>query len=91
MKPNLPVLGPKLGTELGEVRARARRRGDFEELDGGRFRVAGHDLEPRRGLIERDGKEGWAVAAADGLTVALDLHLDDDLLRAAACTTSSTA
>jgi isoleucyl-tRNA synthetase len=32
-------------------------------------------------LVERHGREGWAVAAADGMTVALDLHLDDDLLR----------
>ncbi len=33
-------------------------------------------------LVEREGKDGWAVAASDGLTVALDLHLDDELLRA---------
>jgi isoleucyl-tRNA synthetase len=33
-------------------------------------------------LVERQGKEGWAVAASDGLTVALDLHLDDELVRA---------
>ena len=33
-------------------------------------------------LVERHGKEGWAVAASDGVTVALDLHLDDDLVRA---------
>jgi isoleucyl-tRNA synthetase len=32
-------------------------------------------------LVERHGREGWAVAASDGMTVALDLHLDDDLLR----------
>ena len=29
--------------------------------------------------MERTEKEGWAVAAADGATVALDLELDDDL------------
>ena len=33
-------------------------------------------------LVERYGKDGWAVAASDGLTVALDLQLDDDLVRA---------
>ena len=32
-------------------------------------------------LVERHGKEGWAVAAADGVTVALDLALDDELER----------
>jgi isoleucyl-tRNA synthetase len=81
VKPNLPVLGPKLGKELGAVRA-ALQTGDFEELDDGGIRVAGHDLTRDEVLVERHGKEGWAVAAAPGLTVALDLHLDDELRRA---------
>jgi isoleucyl-tRNA synthetase len=80
VKPNLPVLGPKLGKELGAVRA-ALQSGDFEELPGGGVRAAGHELSADEVLVEREGKEGWAVAASDGLTVALDLHLDDDLLR----------
>ncbi len=80
VKPNLPVLGPKLGKELGAVRS-ALQAGDFEELPDGGIRVAGHDLTRDEVLVEREGKEGWAVAAADGLTVALELHLDDDLLR----------
>src|SRR5438067_6939694 len=80
VKPNLPVLGPKIGKELGAVRE-ALAAGDFEELGDGRFRVAGHELEPDEVLVERGGKEGWAVASADGVTVALDLTLDDDLLR----------
>jgi isoleucyl-tRNA synthetase len=80
VKPNLPVLGPKLGKELGTVRA-ALEAGDFEELPGGRFRAAGHELAPDEVLVERHGKEGWSVAASDGLTVALDLALDDELLR----------
>ncbi|HET9115011.1 MAG TPA: isoleucine--tRNA ligase [Gaiellaceae bacterium] len=79
VKPNLPVLGPKLGAELGAVRA-ALAAGEFEELPDGRFRVAGHELEPDEVLVERGGREGWAVASADGVTVALDLGLDDELL-----------
>jgi isoleucyl-tRNA synthetase len=78
MKPNLPVLGPKLGKELGAVRS-ALEAGDFEELDGGRLRVNGHELSPDEVLVERRGKEGWAVAGEDGLTVALDLALDEQL------------
>jgi isoleucyl-tRNA synthetase len=81
VKPHLPVLGPKLGKELGAVRA-ALQAGDFEELPDGGIRVAGHDLARDEVLVERQGKEGWAVAASDGLTVALDLHLDDELVRA---------
>jgi isoleucyl-tRNA synthetase len=45
VKPNLPVLGPRLGKELGAVRA-ALLAGDFEALPGGRFRAAGHELGP---------------------------------------------
>jgi isoleucyl-tRNA synthetase len=79
VKPNLPVLGPKLGPELSAVRA-ALGAGDFEELPGGRFLAAGHELEPSEVLVERGGREGWAVASGDGITVALDLGLDDELL-----------
>jgi isoleucyl-tRNA synthetase len=79
VKPNLPVLGPKLGKELGAVRA-ALAAGEFEELPEGRFRAAGHELGPDEVLVERGGREGWAVASADGVTVALDLGLDNELV-----------
>jgi isoleucyl-tRNA synthetase len=78
VKPNLPVLGPKLGAALRDVSA-ALAEGRFEALDGGRFRVDGHELEPGEVLVERVGLEGWAVAAEDGVTVALDTGLDDEL------------
>jgi isoleucyl-tRNA synthetase len=79
VRPNLPVLGPKLGAALRDVRERLAR-GEFEELDGGRFSVDGHVLEPDEVLVERVGREGWAVASEAGLTVALDMALDDELL-----------
>jgi isoleucyl-tRNA synthetase len=79
VKPNLPRLGPKLGARLADVR-RALESGDFEELDGGGFRAAGHELTAEEVLVERRGKEGWALASSDGLTVALDTHLDDELV-----------
>ena len=78
VKPNLPVLGPKLGKELAPVRA-ALEAGEFEELENGRLRVNGHELSPEEVLVERRGKEGWAVAGENGLTVALDLALDEEL------------
>ncbi len=80
VRPNLPVLGPKLGKELGAVRA-ALEAGDFEALPGGGFSAAGHELGPDEVLVERQGKEGFAVASADSVTVALDTELDDELLR----------
>jgi isoleucyl-tRNA synthetase len=79
VKPNLPKLGPKLGRELGAVRE-ALAAGEFEELPDGRFRVGEHELEPDEVLVERGGREGWAVASGDGVTVALDLGLDDELV-----------
>jgi len=78
VRPNLPALGPKLGKELGPVRA-ALEAGEFEELPDGGFEAAGHDLSMDEVLVERTGKEGWAVAGADGVTVALDTALDDEL------------
>ena len=78
VKPHLPVLGPKLGKELGAVRT-ALAAGEFEQLEGGGFRVLGHDLGPDEVLVERSGKEGWAVASDEGVTVALDTTLDAEL------------
>jgi isoleucyl-tRNA synthetase len=78
VKPNLPVLGPKLGKELGPLRS-ALAAGEFEELEGGRFRVGDRELQPDEVLVERRGKEGWAVASEDGVTVALDTRLDAEL------------
>jgi isoleucyl-tRNA synthetase len=78
VKPHLPVLGPKLGKELGAVRA-ALAAGEFEQLDGGGFRVLGHELGADEVLVERSGKDGWAVASDEGVTVALDTALDAEL------------
>jgi isoleucyl-tRNA synthetase len=80
VKPNLRVLGPKLGKELAAVRA-ALQAGDFDELDGGGFRAAGHDLAADEVLVERTGIAGWAVSSDAGVTVALDTELDEELLR----------
>ena len=79
VKPNLPVLGPKLGAKLRDVRE-SLQRGEFEQLSDGRFQVDGHVLEPDEVLVERVGRDGWAVASDDGVTVALDTALDDELL-----------
>ena len=78
VKPNLPVLGPKLGNELGAVR-QALAAGEFEELEGGRFRVNGRELEPEEVLVERSAKEGWSIASEAGVAVALDTTLDAGL------------
>jgi isoleucyl-tRNA synthetase len=78
VKPHLPALGPKLGKELGAVRD-ALAAGEFEQLEGGGFRVLGHDLAADEVLVERSGKEGWAVLSEEGITIALDTTLDAEL------------
>jgi isoleucyl-tRNA synthetase len=82
VRPNLPVLGPRLGADVGRVR-QALAAGQFEELDGDRFRVAGHTLGPGDVLVERTARPGWEIAAEDGVVVALDTALDDELRREA--------
>jgi isoleucyl-tRNA synthetase len=79
VKPNLPVLGPKLGKDLNAVRA-ALEAGEFEQLEGGGFRVNGRDLGADEVLVERSALEGWALAEEEGVTVALLTELDDELL-----------
>jgi isoleucyl-tRNA synthetase len=77
--PNLPVLGPRLGPKVNEIRA-ALQAGRYEELPGGGVRVEGLDLAPEdviRG--ERVALEGWATAAEGPISLALDLAMDDEL------------
>jgi isoleucyl-tRNA synthetase len=78
VRPNLPVLGPRLGPELGKIR-KALEAGEYEALPEGGFRVAGHDLGPDDVLVERTEKAGWAVASNGAISVALDTALDDEL------------
>jgi isoleucyl-tRNA synthetase len=78
VKPNLPVLGPKLGKELGSIRA-ALQAGEFEQLEGGGVRVNGRDLGADEVLVERGAREGWAQAGDESHTVAVPTELDDEL------------
>jgi isoleucyl-tRNA synthetase len=78
VKPNLPVLGPKLGKELGAIRA-ALQAGEFEPLEGGGVRVNGREFTADEVLVERGAREGWALAEDDSLTVAVTTELDDEL------------
>ncbi|HKP19229.1 MAG TPA: isoleucine--tRNA ligase [Gaiellaceae bacterium] len=79
--PNLPVLGPRLGAKVRDVRD-ALERGDFEELPDGCYRAAGVELGPDdvvRG--ERIDLPGWAIAENGTVSVALDTGLDPELER----------
>jgi len=78
---NLRLLGPRLGSKLPQVRA-SLQRGDVEQLDDGRPRTAGEVLEPEEVIRgEHVALEGWAIAEDDGISVAFDTTLDDELRR----------
>jgi isoleucyl-tRNA synthetase len=78
-KPNLRVLGPRLGKKLPEIR-RALEEGRYDVRDGAVL-VDGELLSENDLLIERDAvNPGWVVAAEGDLSLELDPELDDDLL-----------
>ena len=82
------------GAEAREGARRRPRRARGGGVRGARRRAVpcgGHELGPEEVLVERRGREGWSVAAEDGLTVALDTALDRSSSSRAACTTSSTS
>jgi isoleucyl-tRNA synthetase len=80
VRPNLKVLGPKLGKDIVSVRA-SLEAGEFTALGDGGYAVGDLVLGPDEVLVERTEKEGWAVVATDGVSLALDTALDDDLRR----------
>jgi isoleucyl-tRNA synthetase len=77
-KPNLKLLGPRLGAELPSLRG-ALAEGRFEQLPDGRVRAAGHELQPDEVFVERAAPDGWALAEEGTLSVALDVRLDPEL------------
>jgi isoleucyl-tRNA synthetase len=79
VRPNLRVLGRTLGARVADVR-KALSDNDFVLHDDGTVAVLDLVLQPEEVLIDRVEREGWAVTSEHGLSVALDLTLDDALL-----------
>lgn len=88
-KPNFPKLGKRLGSKMKAVAAKVRdltkqQINDFESTgsmtltldDGTEVVINSDELE-----IQRTGLEGWTVETQDGITVALDTEISDELLR----------
>ena len=87
-KPQLKTVGPKFGSKLGQIRAvlptldgnASKAELDATgaltlHLDGGDVSLTTEDL-----LIEVISKEGFVTATDNGVTVALDTTLTDELL-----------
>ena len=83
IKPNLPVLGPRLGREVGAVRS-ALAALDAGEVAaavraGRNVTVAGHDLAPEDFLVEMRESEGYAVVTEAGYTVGVATAITPEL------------
>ncbi len=77
VKPDLKVLGPKLGRDLPRVRE-ALREGRFSRVDGTTV-VEGFRLTPEEVLVEHVGTAGHAVARDAGAAVALVTEITAEL------------
>ena len=77
VKPDLKVLGPKLGKDLPRVR-QALAEGRYERRDG-TIAVEGFVLADAEVLVSHEGVAGHAVARDAGATVALETKLTAEL------------
>src|SRR5439155_26188486 len=77
VKPDLKVLGPRLGKDLPKVRA-ALAEGRYERRDG-LIGVEGFELKPTEVLVSHEGESGHVVAGESCLVVALDTALTPEL------------
>ncbi len=86
-RPNLKVLGPKYGKQIGAIRGEVQALGS-EQLAAVLAGVAvpseavdGLSYDASTLLVDRSSREGTVVDTLDGVTVALDVSLDDALVR----------
>nr|MBA3779879.1 class I tRNA ligase family protein [Chloroflexota bacterium] len=78
VKPLLPKIGRKLGPAIPAVMAAARSN-EVEFLPGGGVRLAGVTLAPDEVEILASPRPGTAVLADQGILVAIDTSLTDEL------------
>jgi isoleucyl-tRNA synthetase len=80
LKPNLRLLGPRLGAKLPAVR-RALEEGRYERQGDGVL-VEGERLSEDELIVEPQAvNDGWAAASDADVSVELDPSLDDELRR----------
>ncbi len=86
-KPNLRVLGPKLGKNLNKIRPQIEALSSdvIVSLQEGKkinLNLNGESIEigVEEIFIQREQKDGIVTESEDDVTVALDIHMDDDLI-----------
>ena len=92
VKPNFKTLGPKLGKKLSKAIEKIKNLDESEinkiennqsvsiKLDEEVIALEAIDLE-----IVSEDIDGWLVASEKGITVALDIHLDQKLINEGIC------
>ena len=87
IKPNFKALGPRFGKNMRAAVGVINTLNDeqIKSLETGEtlaVQINGEEaeIEPNDVLIQSKDIEGWLVANGNGLTVALDIQLDDDLI-----------
>ena len=87
IKPNFKTLGPRFGKNMKAAVGVINNLNDeqIKSLEAGEtlaVQINGEEanIQPNDVLIQSKDIEGWLVANGNGLTVALDIQLDDDLI-----------
>ena len=84
VKPNFKALGPKFGKQMKDVAAAitAMTTEELKELEQvGTLQLGMYNLQLADVEILTEDIPGWLVASEGGLTVALDVHVTDELRR----------
>ncbi|MBI2907470.1 MAG: isoleucine--tRNA ligase [Chloroflexi bacterium] len=83
VKPNLPLLGPKYGKEMGKITAALREMEPAplasSVREGKDVAVAGFELLPEEILVESSDRPGLAVASEAGYVVAVPTTVSPEL------------
>ncbi len=83
VRPNLPVLGPRLGSDVGRLQrglAQADKAALVREASAGRpVSIDGIELQPDELLVSMTGKPGYAVAEEAGYAVAVTTEVTPEL------------
>jgi len=83
LRPNLPVLGPKYGREVGKVRE-ALAQADAAEVaermrTGQPLGIEGFDLVSSDVLVSVEAAEGWSAAEESGYVALIDTRITPEL------------
>ena len=81
VRPNLPVLGPKYGKEMGKVREAIAKldAAAVVKAEGTVIKAGAYELEPEELLVSTVEREGYASAQEGGYIVLVDTEVPPEL------------